>query len=229
MRRAIDAFLVPSEDLQRKMRNCGLKATLLKHYVDTARYSPVRTYPGDVRLLFVGRMNEGKGVDVLLKAFKKVLAEFPGASLDLIGEDEKEQTFERHAHSLNITERVVFHGLVPHEAIPDFYALASVVILPASWIENSPLVILEAMASGRPVVAGRIGGIPEIVIDGETGLLCSPGDPDDLSSKLLRLLRDRELAGKMGMSGRERVEKHFSLDEHIKGYFEILKKASVAK
>jgi glycosyltransferase involved in cell wall biosynthesis len=226
MRKAIDAFLVPSEDLRGKMQNCGLNATLLRHYVDTARYSPVKPYPGDARLLFVGRMNEGKGVDVLLKAFKKILAEFPSAALDLIGEDEKEQTFERLSQQLHINESVVFHGLVPHEATPDFFARASVVILPATWIENSPLVIFEAMASGRPVVAGRIGGIPEIVIDGETGLLCTPGDPDDLSNKLLRLLRDKKLAGEMGIRGRDRVEKHFSLEIHIKGYFDILKKIS---
>jgi glycosyltransferase involved in cell wall biosynthesis len=82
------------------------------------------------------------------------------------------------------------------------------------------------MASGRPVVAGRIGGIPELLIDGETGLLCNPGDPAELGTKVLRLMKERYLAKEMGMKGRERIEKHFRVEEHIRGYSAILKRIS---
>jgi glycosyltransferase involved in cell wall biosynthesis len=194
--------------------------------VDISRYSPDASYKEDNRLLFVGRMNVGKGVDVLLNSMKKILEEAPDALLDLVGDDEEEQMFQRQARSLGIEDRVVFHGIVPHQRISDYYAKASVVVLPASWIENSPLVVLEAMASGRPVVAGRIGGIPEIVIDGETGLLCNPGDSLDFEAKILTLLRDKELAGQMGIRARKRIEQHFSVQDHLRGYFDILKEVS---
>jgi glycosyltransferase involved in cell wall biosynthesis len=224
--KTINTFVVPSEDLRTKMKNNGINAVLLRHYVDLSQYPVVDPYPRDSRLLFVGRLKEGKGVGVLLEAFKRVVKQIPSARLELVGADEEEGKFEKQSSVLGIRDRVVFHDLVPHEKIAEFYAKATIIVLPASWIENSPLVLLEAMASGRAVVAGNIGGIPEIVIGGETGLLCTPGDPEDLSRKILRLLKDKEMATEMGMMGRKRIETHFGLEDHLKGYFDILKKIS---
>lgn len=224
MRRAVDAFLVPSNDLRERMLDYGLNASLLRHYVDLSAFSPVAPYPEQARLLFAGRMNEGKGVDVLLDAFKTVREQIPDAVLDLAGEEKNGQPYGRLARDLGVRNSVVFHGPIPHERMPELYAQAGIVVLPARWVENSPLVVLEAMASGRPVVAGRIGGIPELVVDGQTGLLCTPGDPVDLGNKLLILMKDKERATEMGRKGRERVEKHFRLDDHMKGYFDILGK-----
>ncbi len=104
-------------------------------------------------------------------------------------------------------------GLLPHSELDRLYARAAVVVLP-SYREGLPLAVIEAMAHGRPVVATTVGGIPELVVDGETGLLVPPGDPQALRSALERLLADPALRRRMGQAGRERIIELCSI-EHV--------------
>jgi glycosyltransferase involved in cell wall biosynthesis len=98
--------------------------------------------------------------------------------------------------------------------IPALLAELDVLVLPSLW-EGFGLVLLEAMAAGRPVVASRVGPIPEVVLHGETGLLVEPGEPEPLAAALIELLEHPTLAARLGAAGRRRVREHFTLDRMV--------------
>jgi glycosyltransferase involved in cell wall biosynthesis len=223
-KKIVAAFLIPSKDLLDKMEIYNVPAVLFPHCLDTSLY-PVT--PLDMKtnnITFAGRLHEGKGVAVLIEAFGKVLKQLPGANLHLFGDDTHASQLKKLSRDLHPGEQIIFHGLVPHEQMPQYYAFANVIVLPSVWIENSPLIILEAMAAGRPVIGSRIGGIPELIKDGETGLLSIPGDAEDLSYKILQLLTDKEKAEKMGRKGRELVEEGYGVKQHLTEYFKVIRK-----
>jgi glycosyltransferase involved in cell wall biosynthesis len=142
----------------------------------------------------------------LLHAFAQVNTRGPETHLLLVGRGPEEDRLRLLADSLGIPGRVRFIGeqadVAPHLEQMDLYVQPSVV----AGMPNS---ILEAMAAGLPVVATAVGGIPEVVLDGQTGLLVAPGDPSALADALLALLADRRLAESLGRAGRARVEAHF--------------------
>jgi glycosyltransferase involved in cell wall biosynthesis len=158
----------------------------------------------------VARLCDVKGQRELLQA----LARLPEARLVLAGRDLEQggafqDELERESERLGIRERVEF-GF--HEDVPALLETLDVVALP-SWTEGLPLVLLEAMARGRPVVATPVGGTPELVTDGETGLLVPPRDPEALAEALRRVLDDPDLARRLGEAARARVAERFTAAE----------------
>jgi glycosyltransferase involved in cell wall biosynthesis len=156
----------------------------------------------------VGRLCDVKGQRELIEA----IARLPGARAVLVGADLEqggayERTLRAHADELGVTDRVVFAGYRDDAA--RVVAAADVFALP-SWTEGLPLVVLEAMALARPVVATTVGGTPELVADGETGLLVPPRDVDALTAALKRVLDDEGLGRRLGEAGRVRVAQRFS-------------------
>jgi glycosyltransferase involved in cell wall biosynthesis len=167
----------------------------------------------------IARLCDVKGQRELIAA----LAELPEARLVLVGRDLEQggayaERLERQAEELGVRDRVVFAGYRddPHAVLRQL----DVVALP-SWTEGLPLVVLEALAHGRPVVATPVGGTPELVTDGVTGLLVPPRDPHALAAALRRLLDDPELARRLGEAGRERVAQDFSASKMGQRVLEI--------
>ena len=167
--------------------------------------------PSDAPLVAeVGRLCDVKGQRELIEA----LARLPEARAVLVGADiERGGAFERqlrgHADDLGISDRIVFAGARPDAA--RVLAAADVVALP-SWTEGLPMVVLEAMALGRAVVATPVGGTPEVVLDGETGLLVPPRDSEALADALRRVLEDDDLRRRLGEAGQRRVAESFTAD-----------------
>jgi glycosyltransferase involved in cell wall biosynthesis len=128
---------------------------------------------------------------------------------DLKGNGEVRRDLERSVHSRHLADRITFLGYREdaHRLVPAF----DVIAVP-SHVEPLGNATLEAMASGRPVVGSRVGGIPEMLVDGWTGLLVPPNDPRDLADALAGLIAERELRETMGSRGRIRAERHFSVD-----------------
>jgi len=158
----------------------------------------------------VARLCEVKGQRELIEAVAKLpdlRAVFVGADLEHGGAYERE--LEQRAERLGVRDRVVFAGR--REDVGRVLGELDVLALP-SWTEGLPLVVLEAMAQRRAVVATPVGGTPEVVVDGETGLLVPPRDPDALAGALRRLLADAALRTRMGEAGYERVRTRFSAD-----------------
>jgi glycosyltransferase involved in cell wall biosynthesis len=145
---------------------------------------------GEVRIGAVGRLSPEKGLEVLVEALRSV----PQCRLVIVGEGPERATLEELVHALGLDDRVEFAGWVdpPWTATWSFDALAM-----PSFMEGFPLVIVEAMLAGIPVVASAVGGIPEIVVEGETGLLVAPNDAGALADALRRIADDPELREKM--------------------------------
>lgn len=167
--------------------------------------------PADVPVVAeLGRLCDVKGQRELIRS----LPSLPDVRLILIGKDlERGGAFqaelECEAEQLGVRERVLFTG--HRDDAQALLAEADVVALP-SWTEGLPVAVLEAMAQARPVVATPVGGTPEVVVDGETGLLVPPRDHEALAGAIGRLLADPELRRRLGEAGRRRVEERFSLD-----------------
>lgn len=166
-------------------------------------------------VLAVGRFIPRKGHLTLVEAFAQVLARCPDALLVLVGRGPTLPDVTRRAIALGIRDRVRVPGRLSDEEVASLYAACEVFALPTcqdagGQVEGFGLVFAEAHAHGKPVVAGRSGGVVDAVLDQETGFLVDPGDPDALASAILALLDDPALARDMGRKGRDRVERELN-------------------
>lgn len=155
-------------------------------------------------VLFVGRLHRQKGVDTLVRAVPLLP---PGCPVTLAGDGPERGALRRLAAELGVADRVRVTGFLPHREVPRLLAAAQVAVLPSRY-EELGTALVEAMAAGRPVVASRVGGIPELVRDGVDGLLVPPEDPVALAAAISRLLADPVLAAELGANGRARVAGH---------------------
>ncbi len=171
-------------------------------------------------VLFVGKLRESKGVHILVAAMEQVWRAIPEAVLVLVGGTEyglgrtaRETRFfkELRKQLHTASGRVVLTGFIPPPQMPQAYLLGDVFVGPSQIEEGLGLVFLEASAAGLPIIASRVGGIPEIVRDGVNGLLLDKkDDSQELAEKIVHLLRDRELRHRLGGRGREWVLASFS-------------------
>jgi glycosyltransferase involved in cell wall biosynthesis len=143
-------------------------------------------------LVFAGRLTPAKDLGVLLRA----LAEVPEATLTLVGDGAERAPLEALAAQLGLERRVRFLGARPRAEVLGLMAAADAVVLTSAW-ENFPHGLVEALAMGTPVVATRVGGVPEIVADGENGLLAEPGNPQAFAAAVDRVLGDDELRARL--------------------------------
>lgn len=156
----------------------------------------------------VGRLHPVKGFANLLTAMKSVHTRFPEVYLWLIGDGELRTTLEAQARQLGLDDVVVFTGT--RLDVPEILTAVDIFTL-ASRVEGMPNAILEAMAAGLPVVATQVGGVPEIVVEGQTGLLVPPADDKVLAQALLTLIEDASLRRRLGLAGRQRVLEQFDI------------------
>jgi glycosyltransferase involved in cell wall biosynthesis len=154
------------------------------------------------------RLIEQKGLPYGLRAFAQVAGEFPAATLVITGDGELRGALEAQTRELGIADRVQFLGWRPDAA--RVMAAYDLFLMPSLW-EGFGLVLLEAMAQAIPVVGSRVSAVPEVVADGETGLLAAPRDVDTLAAHLRRLLADAPLRRHMGLLGQDRLETEFSV------------------
>lgn len=185
---------------------------------DFFRPPPKGASPGPPVLLSVGRLVPDKDHDTLLKAFGLVAARHPQAELWLVGDGPRRPALQKQVLDLALNGRVRFlPGAADARA---FYQRAHLLVL-SSVTEALPNVVLEAMAVGLPVVATRVGAVPEAVVEGSTGLLVAPRDAVGLAEALHLLLTDPERREIMGRQGRERVLQHYSLATMVKRHEEV--------
>jgi glycosyltransferase involved in cell wall biosynthesis len=164
--------------------------------------------PGSQIVGVVARLEPEKGHPTLLEAWPAVLRSVPDAYLLIVGEGSRRDALEALARDLRIAHRVVFTGR--RDDVPAVTAALDVAVLP-SYREAQGLSILEALALSRPVVASNVGGIPEMITDGENGLLVPPHDADALAASIVRLLRDHPFADTLGRAGHDMVHDRFDI------------------
>jgi glycogen synthase len=159
-------------------------------------------------LLFVGRLRIRKGVEVLLAALRELRARIPGATLRIAGDGEHRAALERKAADLGLGGAVTFLGTRDAGQVRELLAGAAALVVPSIY-EGMPLVVLEAMERGVPVVASAVSGIPEVVVGGETGWLVPPEDPAALAAALEEVLTDPLEARRRGEAGRRRIDERY--------------------
>lgn len=186
--------------------------------VDVRRFIPASKPGPPVTALWLGVMGAVKRLDVLVAALRQV----PEMHLRLVGSGPERAAVERAAAAADLSGRITVHDPVADPA--PLFDKVHLFILPSA-AENCPLALLQAMAAGLPVVATRVGGIPEVVRDGVDGLLVPPGDPHALATSLQSLLADPSALRRMGASARERVTSQYTLHTCVEGLLRSYSKA----
>ena len=208
----VDCFLSPSQFLadltkERLPRN---KLKILRNGIDAAKYQS--NYEDEGYALYFGRLSEEKGIKTLLKAHRSLIENVP---LKIVGTGPLEEEL------MLSYPKALFLGYKSGKDLNELIANAAFVVVPSEWYENCSMVVLEAMAMGKPVIGSCIGGIPEQIEDGKTGFLFEMGKIDELSDKMTVLWSDKKLRAEMGKAAREKVEKEFSLQKHCADLMEI--------
>jgi glycosyltransferase involved in cell wall biosynthesis len=218
----MDRLIAVSHSIQHKLvdeQRTTAPVSLIYNGVDLDRYDNQEACctlpeeygmePGSQIVGVVARLEPEKGHPTLLEAWPAVLSAVPSAYLLIVGEGSRRDALEAQARELRIAHRVVFTGR--RDDVPAVTAALDVAVLP-SYREAQGMVILEAMALSRPVVASNVGGIPEMIEDGVTGLLVPPHDPDALAAAIIRLLTNHPLADTLGRAGHDMVHDRFCIE-----------------
>ena len=223
----VNAYVPVSADLGDWLRKTiGVpehKIVMVPNGVDTARFAPLEVGPGPlpqrVWIGTVGRIDRIKNHIGLLDAFRLLLERFPAPQFDvrlaIVGDGPLLQTLRDQVASEAWADRVWLPGA--RGDIADIMRSFTVFVLP-SLSEATPVTILEAMATALPVVASRVGGVPQLVLDQHTGLLVPPSDPETLADALSAYIRDPQLRARHGAAGRAHVLAHYSIDKMVEGY-----------
>ena len=214
-RRFVHAFIAPSRDVAVHLDRMGYARV---HHVPNCRLlpEPATTPPPNTQVvLYVGALSAHKGVAILLDAFATLVSDMPQAALWIIGDGPDAEDLKSSASKRRL-DRVRFLGQRSPDELAGFYRHARVVVIPSMWLENAPLVAIEAAACGRAVIASRVGGLPELVKHGKTGFLFDRGDSAGLAEKLRLVLTDRSLAETLGAAGRRQFADRTSPAAHLK-------------
>jgi len=170
--------------------------------------------PPPVKLCFIKAHRSKYGPDILLRAFARAGRQIPDLRLTVAGEGEMTSELKRLASQLGLDGSVDFCGFVPNDRIYSLLQRHHIMVMP-SLKEAFGVAVLEASACARPVIASRVGGVPEVLQDGRTGLLVPPGDEDALTEVIVRLAGDRDLCRKMGEAGRKFVAAEYQWERSL--------------
>jgi glycosyltransferase involved in cell wall biosynthesis len=217
----INLFACPSRFVALKMTEAGVFPDRLRHipnFVDATTIA-TKKHPGG-GVVYAGRLASEKGVDTLIAAAAAI-----GAPVDIAGAGPEAPAYEALARSSGATS-VRFRGHLPPQELHRLIRSAAVVVVPSRCYENQPLIVLESMACGVPVVASEVGGLPELITAGVDGELVPPNDADALAASLQRLLGDPRRTYEMGRVGRAKIEVQFSAEKHLQRLQELYAEAA---
>jgi len=220
--RTAKGFIFPSKFLANKISSIGInqeKFFISPCCVNTVDF-PFTGEKDKHLLLSVGRFVDKKAPHKSILAFSNVLKQFPDSRLEMIGDGYLMQKCQNLASSLDIQDKVLFHGEKNHAFVKDLLSKTTIfmqhsVTASDGDTEGLPVAILEAMASGAVVVSTKHSGIPEAVIDGETGFLVEENDVDSMTDRCLTLLNNKEILHKMAIKARKKIETTFTIEKQI--------------
>jgi glycosyltransferase involved in cell wall biosynthesis len=232
LRRLSDAVVVVSHDGRSRLIETGYppdQISVVPPGRDLAAYTRIRerlVEPAQIEgvspsarvVLTVGRLTPLKGLDYLLNAWQVVASTVPDVTLVIVGNGEREAELKTQAAALGIEGRVVFAGF--RTDVPALLARADLFVLSSLW-EGLPMAAIEAMAAGCPVVATAVGGVPEVVESGVTGLLAPPQDAAALATMLIRLLSDHELSGALACAAAGHVQTRYTREAMVAATREV--------
>ena len=228
------AFVVTCTETNRgylsRLSPNGTPIFAVYHGIDLRLFRPAGRRPEPAppyRFLSVARLTAKKGLDTVLDALALLQARGVDFFYDLVGEGEERVALEDRVARLGLTDRVRFHGSLPHDRVLALYARADAFVLGCRILANGdrdgvPNVLVEAMAMGVPVAATDVSALPELAVDGRTALTCPPDDPASLAGNLLRLVTDGALRHRLVTAGRAAVTRDFDNTANIRRLAGIL-------
>jgi glycosyltransferase involved in cell wall biosynthesis len=236
-----DAVITPSNEIRQLTIEVGIpeeRVFFISNGIDVETFRPdvpcaqIREQwavaPGEVIVFTARRLVPKNGVAYLVRAAETVLRRFPQARFVIAGDGPERGALEALAGRSKDNGRILFLGNVGREEMPACVAASDIAVLP-SLVEATSIAGLEAMAAGKPIVGTRVGGIPEIVKDGDTGILVEPADADALAEGICRLLADPVKRQEMGHSARHRAVDEFSWRAIAMKTVEIYRWASASR
>jgi len=179
--------------------------------------------PGE-NLLYVGRLAAGKGLPMLFESLVALKSSHPNCRLTVVGDGPDRHNLETLVDAMALGDRVTFAGYQSQSDVRRYLTQVDIFILP-SFSEGVPVVLMEAMAAGVPVIATRVGGIGELVDDGINGYLAIPGDSQSLTQHLDTLLKDPQRRAEFGAKGRDKVAQEFNIYSEVERLYKVLKAA----
>jgi len=209
-RRLVDLFIAPSRQLLERVVAHGVDRERIVHLpyaIELDEYAP--RYDSEDYAVYLGRLSIGKGLETLVRA----AARARDVEIRVLGDGPMADGL-RHEVEARSLGNVRFLGYRSGEELTSIVAGSRFVVVPSECFENSPLTVYEASALGKPVVGSRMGGIPELVVDGETGVLFEPKDDAELADRMTSLWNDPARASAMGRAARERAEREFAPARH---------------
>ena len=217
-----DHVIGPSQELVDAVVKIGISRNMtsfVSNGVDTEKFNPevegmgvrvkYKIRPEDKVILCPRRLELKNGVAYLIEAMPYLINKNSGARCLIVGDGSERGKLEEEVIRLSIADKVIFAGRVTNVEMPKYYAASDVVVLP-SLKEATSIAGLEAMAAGKPLVGTNVGGIPQIIADGETGILVPPRSPEELAHAVISLLDDDKKRHSMGLNARKRAESEFS-------------------
>lgn len=190
--------------------------------------------PSPLRLVFVGRLVEKKGADILIRAMKKILTEIPDARLDVYGDGPELEACKNLANSLNVSDHIRFHGAVSNSQVHICYQKAGLAVMPFRVAKDGDqeglgLTTIEAIGCGCSVVASDLSAVRDVIEDNKTGFLVTPEDPRCLAGKIIRIINALTRCEKLCPQARQQVLKKFDWDIVAKDYAVILSNAATRR
>ena len=224
----LDAILAPTELMRDMLVANGMPAerTRVSPYsIDLSAFEAVRSghrpSTNGMRFGYIGTINRPKGVHLMIDAFRRLEPEI-GATLEIVGDPRRDSEYFDELYSLAAGDpRIRFAGQIANERVPQRLTRIDAQIVPSTWYENAPLTIYSAQAAGVPVIASNLGGMAEVVGDGENGLLFEPGDIDGLEGRLRRLISEPELVERLRAQARTPRSVVDGADELLALYEEV--------
>jgi len=210
-----DAVIALTDDMKEKMVKIYNKHVyVIPNGIDFSKFNNLSREDAKKRLkikkyetiiTFVGTLRDIKGVEYLVKAIKIIICKNKNIMLMLIGDGNEKEKLKTLIEKLNLEKHISFVGKVKNEEIPLYMAISDVFVLP-SLSEGFPNVVLEAMASGLPIIASSVGGVPGIITDGENGFLVEPRNPEQIAKNVFLLLKDSLLRNKISQNNKEKAK-----------------------
>jgi glycosyltransferase involved in cell wall biosynthesis len=206
MLRRVDRIVVPSRYLQKEFRSHGFEAEVIPNVIDTTAFSYQDRSPIPHRLVSTRLLEPLYALEVTLLAFRRLQLDYPDLVLEIYGDGAAGTKLRDLTRRLSLAG-VTFHGEVPHARIPEALAQGGIMVN-SSRVDNMPHFVLEAYASGLPIVSTAAGGIPYMIDPDRTGLLVPPDDPDEMAAALRRVLDDPELAWRLSVEGHRETPRY---------------------
>ncbi|MBN2880926.1 glycosyltransferase family 4 protein [Candidatus Woesearchaeota archaeon] len=224
----IDYFICPSTSLQKYIiealnlnRN---RVVYIPNFVEISKKN-ISTEIDTKRFLYVGRVSDEKGIDVVFRSLAEIKKKgVSNCTFDIIGDGPELNNLKQLSKDLNIIENVNFLGRIDNNKLEKYYRKCIAVIMPSVWLENNPLVALEAMQYEKPIIASNVGGYPDLVEQNKNGFLFEMGNYKVLAKEMLKLYNNEKLSKKLGEYGLTKLKRDFSKDKHYQKLIKIYSK-----